>query len=176
MGRNSIKMNAKLEAGIEHNPGEVLSDNARRWRDLQKHLETSPVREVTFNSPATIDRWAINFKNENGELETAWVDQPLVAGKNYSMDDLLTIAMKYTAGEQYNIWVSGYRDNGNESKAYKANEDPIEAKSFNEAVQIYVNGLSPEDRKWWRRSDAGHWSMWACRAYPDEASARRFLG
>ena len=84
----------------------------------------------------------------------------------------------------WDIWSEGYNDMGNIARAQKLNTEPIEAESFDEAVRKHVatestdipypGGTSPAG--YYFRHEDGHWSIWACRLYPDEASARKFMG
>ncbi|MDJ0321641.1 hypothetical protein [Pseudarthrobacter sp. PS3-L1] len=85
---------------------------------------------------------------------------------------------------QWDIWSEGYNDMGNIGRAQKMNEDPIEAESFDDAVRQHVAAQSttrpylggPSPASYYHRHDDGSWSMWACRLYPDEGSARKFMG
>lgn len=76
----------------------------------------------------------------------------------------------------FDIWVQGYRDGGGSSTASKVNSEPIEAESFDQAVSIHFETVHPNERGWWRRNEDGHWSIWACRLFPDELSARKTFG
>jgi hypothetical protein len=84
----------------------------------------------------------------------------------------------------WDIWAEGHNDMGNIANAQTLNPAPIEAASFDDAVRQHVATKSTEppypggtsDAGYYRRHEDGHRSMWACRLYPDEASARKFMG
>jgi len=77
----------------------------------------------------------------------------------------------------FEIWVEGYRCTGEHGTATKRTVEPIIAESFDDAVRIFIDQVeAPENRQFWRCHADGRWSMWACSAYPDEASALRFMG
>lgn len=76
----------------------------------------------------------------------------------------------------FHIWIEGHAATGSSSAAERLTEAHIAAPSFNEAVAQYVAGLTPKDQAWWSQAENGQWSMWGCAAFPDEASARAFMG
>lgn len=75
--------------------------------------------------------------------------------------------------QKFEIWIEGYQATGEKGTATKATEQPIEAETFSEAVAKHVATLPAENSRFWRQHEDGHWSMYACRTFPDEASARR---
>lgn len=78
--------------------------------------------------------------------------------------------------QKFDIWVEGYQAQGNAATASKVTDQPIEANCFNEAVSKFVAALPGDRGRHWHQHADGHWSEWACRAYPDETSARSFFG
>lgn len=78
---------------------------------------------------------------------------------------------------EWDIWAEGYRATGEHGTATKLNTEPIEAGSFDEAVRAHVRNLADKkDRAYYRLDEDGQWSMWACRLYPDETTARKAFG
>lgn len=82
---------------------------------------------------------------------------------------------------KFDIWATGYADNGNRSGATKLNESgPIEAESFDDAVRLHIESLpakpayhgGPTPASYYRQNEDGEWSMWGCRLSSDEATAR----
>lgn len=78
--------------------------------------------------------------------------------------------------QKFDIWIEGYRAQGNAADASKVTGEPIEAETFNDAVAMHVATLPKDRARYWYQHEDGHWSDWACRAYPDEASARSYFG
>ena len=64
---------------------------------------------------------------------------------------------------------------GNESPTMRLNNEPIEALSFDEAVRKLQR--DPVWSPWIKWNQAlGSWTMWACKLFPDEESARAVFG
>lgn len=75
----------------------------------------------------------------------------------------------------WNIWATGSNDMGNIAPATQLNSSPIDAASFDEAVSTLQR--DPEWAPWihWNES-LGEWTIWACRLFPDEKSAKAIFG
>lgn len=77
-------------------------------------------------------------------------------------------------GKRWEIWVEGWCATGESSPASLSGFGF--GATFDEAVAAYVATRPESERKHWRRGGDGVWRMWGCRAFPDEASARRVFG
>jgi len=75
----------------------------------------------------------------------------------------------------FSLWVEGYAATGDFGTAtFYAR---VEGVDFNEAVRAYVEKLPPGDKKYWSFDAASNqWRMWGCRAFDNEADARRAFG
>lgn len=74
---------------------------------------------------------------------------------------------------KYMLWIEGYQASGDSSGAiYLAD---VVGPTFDQAVQKYVDSLTPRDKVYWNKSKKG-WSYWGCRAFDNEKDARRSFG
>lgn len=96
--------------------------------------------------------------------------------KNLSHNPQPVKVMHQPATQLFDIWTEGYATNEGSGVAQKANQRPIAAVSFDEAVASYVTSLSSSDRGWWVRTAEGKWTMWGCQAFPDQRSAQESFG
>lgn len=75
----------------------------------------------------------------------------------------------------WNVWATGSNDMSNISPTTRLNDSPIEAPSFSDAVKILAK--NPAWEPWIKWNDAlGEWTMWACRLFPDQESAKAVFG
>lgn len=76
---------------------------------------------------------------------------------------------------KWDVWMSGYNDMGITSTAQRLNELPIEADSFDDAVRVISR--NPQLGPFIHWNEQLHaWTLWACRLFPDERSARVLFG
>lgn len=80
----------------------------------------------------------------------------------------------------WDIWAEGYRDNGGGGGATKLNVAPIEADTFDSAVEKHIASLptapdylgGPTPASYYRH-EGNAWRMWGCQLHANEAEARK---
>jgi len=74
----------------------------------------------------------------------------------------------------FSLWVEGYACTGEMSDAEYLGE--IQGTDFSHAVTNYVEALPKDLKRFWTLSPTGEWRRWGCKAFDNEACARRSFG
>ncbi|ARV77085.1 hypothetical protein PHABIO_457 [Pseudomonas phage Phabio] len=75
---------------------------------------------------------------------------------------------------EFEIWVEGWRDNGNDEKAHLIGK--ATARSFFDAVVELRRTLGDKAKDWKYHKPSGEWSSYGCTFFDNEKDARKFNG
>lgn len=76
--------------------------------------------------------------------------------------------------KEFEIWMEGWRDNGNDEKAQLLGK--ATARSFFDAVVELRRSLGDKAKDWKYHQPSGEWSSYSCTFYDNEKDARKFNG